>query len=171
MGPDLYNDDLLMTLSDSVVNNAGIVIAMLKECIETEKRIFGITDPVILNHETGCFEALVHSGDGDVILAVAWDTTIRMRILMSVIRGSDNTILSNALIRRDGMFNETHVGYKDIELKNKVRSWFDHMSALNIDTIKPVGSFYGTPEENTTPSQPTTEETVPHVEAEVVSEG
>lgn len=172
MEQTIYNDKLLVTLSDSAASSAGIIIAMLKECIETEKQIFGIEEPIILNTDTGCFDTIVHSEEeGDVLLSVAWDTTIRMRVFMNVIRIADNTQISSAAIRRDGLFNETHAGYKDIDFKNKVRKWFDHMAMMDTIGIKPIGSFYGIPEENTTPSQPTTEETVPRVEAEVVSEG
>lgn len=171
MEQTIYNDNLLVTLSDSAASSAGIIIAMLKECIETEKQIFGIEEPIILNTDTGCFDAIVRCEDGDILLSVAWDTTIRMRVFMNVIRIVDNTTISSAAIRRDGLFNETHTGYKDIEFKNKVRKWFDHMAMMDTIGIKPIGSFYGIPEENTTPSQPTTEETTPHVEAEVVSEG
>ena len=161
-----YDKGLLTTLSDTVVNSAGMVFALVKEAVENFKTIFNVEE-VVLVGDHRAFEAAINSEEGQIVLSVRWDLYL-FGVEMVAIKIADQTVMANAFKRCDGVFNESYGNFKDFELKNKIRTWFDKLSIVDPGTLEMIGHLYQqNAEENAAPQQ----DDIPKVDAELVSEG
>lgn len=166
-----YDEGLLETLSDTTVNSTGMVFALTKEAIENLKTIFNVQE-VVLVGDHRAFEAVVNSEEGQIVLSIRWDLYV-FGVEMVAIKVADQSPIANAFKRCTGEFNEGYGNFKDFDLKNKIRTWFDKISVVDPNTLKMIGHFYQpVPEENVTPqpemapTQPSAD--VPKVDAEMV---
>ena len=166
-----YDEGLLETLSDTTVNSTGMVFALTKEAVENLKTIFNVQE-VVLVGDHRAFEAVVDSEEGQIVLSIRWDLYV-FGVEMVAIKVADQSPIANAFKRCTGEFNEGYGNFKDFDLKNKIRNWFDKISVVNPSTLKMIGHLYQqASEENVAPQQPEAAPTqsadIPKIDAEMV---
>ena len=163
-----YSKELMTTLADQSISFAGKVHGVVAESVEALQKIFGVED-IPLNPAEMFFEAVTKSNSGDVVLRVTWSLSQGVVSLL-VINVSDGMLLGTATLRlASNRYNESYDRFGDSELKAKVSNWFDTLSRIDVNGVTEYGQIYQTADEAPAPTEAPSE--VPHVEAEVVSEG
>lgn len=164
-----YSKDLLTQIADQNIDLAGKVYGVVAEVTESLQQIFGI-EQVPLNPMDMFFEAVTKGEDGEVVLRVDWRIS-QGTVTLVAINPVDGALLGSATLRlASNRFAESFNRIKDADLKAKLSQWFDGLSRIDISTVAEVGHFYE--KHNEAPAVPASAPSeVPHVEAEVVSEG
>lgn len=164
-----YSKDLLTQIADQNIDLAGKVYGVVAEVTESLQQIFGI-EQVPLNPVDMFFEAVTKGEDGEVVLRVDWRIS-QGTVTLVAINPVDGALLGSATLRlASNRFAESFNRIKDADLKAKLSQWFDGLSRIDISTVAEVGHFYEKHNEApAVPAQAPSE--VPHVDAEVVSEG
>lgn len=164
-----YSKDLLTQIADQNIDLAGKVYGVVAEVTESLQQIFGI-EQVPLNPMEMFFEAVTKGEDGEVVLRVDWRIS-QGTVTLVAINPVDGALLGSATLRlASNRFAESFNRIKDTDLKAKLSQWFDGLSRIDIATVAEVGHFYEKHNEAPAVPAPAPSE-VPHVDAEVVSEG
>ena len=160
----------MMALSELKAVSAAysnITHDILAGIVNAGELVFGVEFKV--NNRNHSFEALVPSEIGNVVLVADRDLNAFAAWSTAVIPGSEIP-LAKAFYEYDGKVEETFHLIRDPELKAKLRAWFDGCTEAMLNVLKTQSN-----PQNATPSQPVAavkeEKDIPHVDAEIVSEG
>ena len=168
-----YSKDLLTQVADQNIALAGKVYGVVAEVTESLQQIFGI-EQIPLNPVDMFFEAITKGEDGDVVLRVDWRIS-QGTVTLVAINPVDGALLGSATLRlASNRFAESFNRIKDADLKAKLSQWFDGLSRIDVSTVAEVGHFYEKNDEAPAPNEPApapAPSEVPHVDAELVSEG
>lgn len=172
----VYSEQFMADLTAQAKEYFEKTMGVVSECVKSLQMIFKVDEvPVVTTQEYVSFDAIVKSEEGEVVLRTGWNLT-SSSVFLAVIRVADGALLGMANLKLIGNdFHETYASFKDADLKAKVRTWFDALSRINLEDIS-AGKAEATAEASVpVPESPvaTTEvpSEVPHVEAEIVSEG
>jgi len=147
----------------------NIVHDILDGIVSSGESVFG--KEFAFNARNHTFEAVIPSEIGDIVLIANRDLNAFAAWSTAIVVGADKPI-AKAYYQYDGKVEETFYLIRDPELKAKIRAWFDLCTKGMIDVI----DMNRMPKEQES-SEPLTVDTaiinenIPHVEADIVSEG